>query len=150
MHRFPLCLSLRRARRASRPTEGTTRASMITAGPNASGNQRRGTPLRANRARFSTGALQPEARPPFARRGGDLPLPKPAKGAMVAAKLLPSGEFRLDTTVLLNASSCYDFLSQWRGQYQMRAHAGQKVEKLDIWLAFVFGCLALAAVLWLA
>src|SRR4051812_4994474 len=32
----------------------------------------------------------------------------------------------------------------------MRAHAGRQVGKLDIWLAFVFGCLALAAVLWLA
>src|SRR3954470_3227053 len=32
----------------------------------------------------------------------------------------------------------------------MRTHAGQQVGKLDIWLAFVFGCLALAAVLWLA
>jgi len=32
----------------------------------------------------------------------------------------------------------------------MRTHAGQQVRKLDIWLAFVFGCLALAAVLWLA
>src|SRR4051812_16442560 len=32
----------------------------------------------------------------------------------------------------------------------MRAHAGQHVEKLDIWLAYVFGCSAVAAVLWLA
>src|SRR3954466_3607184 len=32
----------------------------------------------------------------------------------------------------------------------MRTHAGRQVGKLDIWLAFVFGCLALAAVLWLA
>jgi hypothetical protein len=32
----------------------------------------------------------------------------------------------------------------------MSAHAGRQVTKLDIGLAFVFGCLALAAVLWLA
>jgi hypothetical protein len=32
----------------------------------------------------------------------------------------------------------------------MSAHAGQQIRKLDIGLAFVFGCLALAAVLWLA
>jgi hypothetical protein len=66
--------------------------------------------IQANRARFSR-----TLRAPFARRGGDLPLPKPAKGATLAAKLLPFGEFRLDTALLLNASSCYDFLSQWRG-----------------------------------
>src|SRR3954465_4244158 len=32
----------------------------------------------------------------------------------------------------------------------MRPPAPPQVGKLDIWLAFVFGCLALAAVLWLA
>ena len=32
----------------------------------------------------------------------------------------------------------------------MSAHAGRQIGKLEIWLAFVFGCLALAAVLWLA
>ena len=32
----------------------------------------------------------------------------------------------------------------------MRAHAGRQIGKPDMWLAFVFGCLGLAAVLWLA
>jgi hypothetical protein len=47
---------------ADRPAAGTTRASMTSAGPNASGNQReRYALIEANRARFSIGALQPEA-----------------------------------------------------------------------------------------
>jgi hypothetical protein len=32
----------------------------------------------------------------------------------------------------------------------MSVHAGHRTGKLEIWLAFLFGCIALAAVLWLA
>jgi hypothetical protein len=39
--------------------------------------------------------LSRKPRPPFARGDGDLPLPKPVKGATLIAKRLSSGGFRL-------------------------------------------------------
>jgi hypothetical protein len=40
--------------------------------------------------------------------------------------------------------------SQRQDNAKMRARTGRQISRLEIGLAFVFGCLALAAVLWLA
>ena len=50
--------------------------------------------VQANRALFSSGALQWQVSIARCPRDGDLPLPKPVKGATLVAKLLVSGGFR--------------------------------------------------------
>src|SRR3954471_6718327 len=74
----------------------TARAGMTSAVPSASGNQRRGMPRYRQIGRASAlKRFSRRPRSPSARGDGDLPLPKPVRSAMLAAKPLLSGECRL-------------------------------------------------------
>ena len=87
----------------------TARAGMTRRrGQSASGNQGRGMPWCKQIGRASAlERFSRRSRSLFARGDGDLPLPKPVRSAMLAAKLLVSGECRLVRLLTCGLASAF-------------------------------------------